>query len=91
MTCLAALQCYHRNRHSIPAFRTKWGKNIKGKSAGYWDKTSSRFNGGEGGIRTHVTVAGKPHFECGAFDHSATSPHAFWHLVSPVDLAACAK
>jgi heat shock protein HspQ len=30
--------------------------------------------GGEGGIRTHVTVAGKPHFECGAFDHSATSP-----------------
>jgi hypothetical protein len=30
--------------------------------------------GGEGGIRTHVTVARKPHFECGAFDHSATSP-----------------
>jgi hypothetical protein len=31
--------------------------------------------GGEGGIRTHVTVARKPHFECGAFDLSATSPH----------------
>ena len=30
--------------------------------------------GGEGGIRTHVTVTRKPHFECGAFDHSATSP-----------------
>ena len=30
--------------------------------------------GGEGGIRTHVTVARKPHFECGAFDLSATSP-----------------
>lgn len=33
-------------------------------------------NGGEGGIRTHDTLAGMPHFECGAFDHSATSPHA---------------
>ena len=30
--------------------------------------------GGEGGIRTHDTLAGMPHFECGAFDHSATSP-----------------
>ena len=33
-----------------------------------------RLGGGEGGIRTHVTVARKPHFECGAFDLSATSP-----------------
>lgn len=33
-------------------------------------------NGGEGGIRTHVSLATKPHFECGAFDHSATSPFA---------------
>ena len=31
-------------------------------------------DGGEGGIRTHDTVARMPHFECGAFDHSATSP-----------------
>src|SRR3546814_13248197 len=31
-------------------------------------------NGGEGGIRTLDTVARMPHFECGAFDHSATSP-----------------
>lgn len=33
-------------------------------------------SGGEGGIRTHVTLSRKPHFECGAFDHSATSPGA---------------
>ena len=33
-----------------------------------------KFFGGEGGIRTHGTVARTPHFECGAFDHSATSP-----------------
>ena len=33
-------------------------------------------NGGEGGIRTHGTVARTPHFECGAFDHSATSPRS---------------
>jgi hypothetical protein len=31
-------------------------------------------NGGEGGIRTHDTVARTPHFECGTFNHSATSP-----------------
>src|SRR5690606_36828040 len=30
--------------------------------------------GGEGGIRTPGGVAPTPHFECGAFDHSATSP-----------------
>src|SRR3954466_1658963 len=35
------------------------------------DKT---WRGGEGGIRTPDTVARMPHFECGAFDHSATSP-----------------
>ncbi len=32
------------------------------------------FDGGEGGIRTHDRVTPMPHFECGAFDHSATSP-----------------
>jgi hypothetical protein len=31
-------------------------------------------NGGEGGIRTPDTVTRMPHFECGAFNHSATSP-----------------
>ena len=31
-------------------------------------------NGGEGEIRTPDTVARMPHFECGAFNHSATSP-----------------
>src|ERR1700728_5126942 len=31
-------------------------------------------DGGEGGIRTPDTVARMPHFECGAFNHSATSP-----------------
>ena len=30
--------------------------------------------GGEGGIRTLDTLASMPHFECGAFNHSATSP-----------------
>ena len=31
-------------------------------------------NGGEGGIRTHGTLARTPDFESGTFDHSATSP-----------------
>ncbi len=34
----------------------------------------ARRRGGEGGIRTPDTVARMPHFECGAFNHSATSP-----------------
>ncbi len=32
------------------------------------------LTGGEGGIRTPDTLASMPHFECGAFNHSATSP-----------------
>ena len=32
------------------------------------------YFGGEGGIRTPDRLAPMPHFECGAFDHSATSP-----------------
>ena len=34
------------------------------------------MTGGEGGIRTPDRLAPMPHFECGAFDHSATSPGA---------------
>ena len=32
--------------------------------------------GGEGGIRTPGTLPRTPHFECGTFNHSATSPQA---------------
>ena len=32
------------------------------------------YYGGEGGIRTHGTLARSPVFKTGAFDHSATSP-----------------
>src|ERR1700754_4542342 len=35
-----------------------------------------RRTGGEGGIRTPDRLAPMPHFECGAIDHSATSPGA---------------
>jgi hypothetical protein len=38
-------------------------------------------NGGEGGIRTPDGLAPMPHFECGAFDHSATSPRS-WSAVA---------
>jgi hypothetical protein len=34
------------------------------------------LTGGQGGIRTHGTLAGSPHFECGAIDHSTTCPPA---------------
>ncbi len=37
--------------------------------------------GGEGGIRTHDTLARIPVFETGTFNHSATSPGpAFYHF-----------
>jgi hypothetical protein len=32
---------------------------------------------GEGGIRTHGTLAGTPVFKTGAINHSATSPKIF--------------
>src|SRR5579864_4819658 len=40
--------------------------------------------GGEGGIRTPDTVARMPHFECGAFNHSATSPEPRRATKSPI-------
>src|SRR5262249_22848075 len=39
--------------------------------------------GGEGGIRTPDTVTRMPHFECGAFNHSATSPWPQKGQISP--------
>src|SRR5713101_2750486 len=39
--------------------------------------------GGEGGIRTPDRLAPMPHFECGAFDHSATSPGAITGRICP--------
>src|SRR5215470_4801682 len=38
------------------------------------DRLANETIGGEGGIRTPGTVTRTPHFECGAFNHSATSP-----------------
>ena len=32
------------------------------------------YYGGEGGIRTHGTLAGTPVFKTGTFNHSVTSP-----------------
>jgi hypothetical protein len=39
--------------------------------------------GGEGGIRTPDTVTRMPHFECGAFNRSATSPEPEEGLKKP--------
>ena len=42
-----------------------------------WADAHRRRTGGEGGIRTLDTLASMPHFECGAFNHSATSPDQY--------------
>ena len=52
-----------------------------GRSGGKLQKIAkslkiSTCSGGEGGIRTPDRLAPMPHFECGAFNHSATSPGA---------------
>ena len=45
---------------------SRWGERLR--------TVANEGTGGEGGIRTPDTVTRMPHFECGAFNHSATSP-----------------
>ncbi len=46
--------------------------------------------GGQGGIRTLDTVTRMPHFECGAFNRSATCPKGADHTGPPLPLQAAA-
>ena len=46
-------------------------------------QVGSKKSGGEGGIRTPDRLAPMPHFECGAFNHSATSPEAPYRSCGP--------
>ncbi len=46
------------------------------------------LTGGEGGIRTPDRLAPMPHFECGAFNHSATSPEGAILGAGPLWLGA---
>jgi hypothetical protein len=52
-------------------YRRPSGIFKKGRCFGLFSR-----GGGEGGIRTPDRLAPMPHFECGAFNHSATSPGA---------------
>jgi hypothetical protein len=56
-------------RAHVLGLRRKSFRKLDAKSS-----AKSMIRGGEGGIRTPDTVARMPHFECGAIDHSATSP-----------------
>ena len=40
------------------------------------------IHGGEGGIRTHGSIAATPDFESGTFDHSATSPRLEANIIA---------
>ncbi len=63
-----------------PPVRGKFYRCCRGSTADWVALCDRRVhggivpNGGEGGIRTPGTLASTPHFECGAFNHSATSP-----------------
>ena len=41
-----------------------------------------QIHGGEGGIRTHGTLASTPVFKTGAINHSATSPKSLHKLLN---------
>ena len=56
--------------------RRLWTKTWTGPPLRQIYPEISKGNGGEGGIRTLDTLASMPHFECGAFNRSATSPEA---------------
>src|SRR5687768_1403589 len=69
---------HQANGHSRGSLCPKEVPNWRGKPAFSRRKSQETrkisLAGGEGGIRTPDTVARMPHFECGAFNHSATSP-----------------
>ena len=55
---------------SVAGWGRRWGQRVKSPKM----QMISMMVGGEGGIRTPGALARTPHFECGAIDHSATSP-----------------
>ncbi len=65
-----------RPQRSTPIRGQKWGRRWGRRFSSLNYSIKTRVIGGEGGIRTHGARKGTPHFECGAFDHSATSPEA---------------
>jgi hypothetical protein len=59
---------------SAPNWGNRWGGvDPPGKFSSLY-RSVDFTRGGEGGIRTPDTLTSMPHFECGAFNRSATSP-----------------
>lgn len=56
---------------------------VSSHEAGDYRRRLRRY-GGEGGIRTPDRLAPMPHFECGAFNHSATSPEGAIEELRPL-------
>jgi hypothetical protein len=53
-------------------------------------RRSAKQDGGQGGIRTHDTRKGTPHFECGAINHSTTCPYPeIHHFPGEINGAIC--
>lgn len=74
-------------RGSPPRFSTDEPVALEGPLF-YRGFRTSRSDGGEGGIRTPDRLAPMPHFECGAFNHSATSPEGAMVGAGPLWLGA---
>lgn len=87
----------HLNAASTPASYgriDKWdpredSRRLAGEpGSGGWGHAQNMRAGGEGGIRTPDRLAPMPHFECGAFNHSATSPEGAIEGLRPLWLGA---
>ena len=66
----------HQTLMNVKRQKSHGGRGFKGRASFFESflELSGLFLGGEGGIRTHGTLARTPDFESGTFDHSATSP-----------------
>jgi hypothetical protein len=71
--CAFVLYPVSQNGVLLPAAGAPF-TGARGRSGGFGEGPAKPETGGEGGIRTPDGLAPMPHFECGAFDHSATSP-----------------
>ena len=77
------LACFNLEQKTLRPVRHEVVTDVLGTFRYRCLRAGQSETGGEGGIRTPDRLAPMPHFECGAFDHSATSPGAMTGRFGP--------
>jgi hypothetical protein len=77
------LACFNLEQKTLRPVRHEVVTHVLGTTCYRCLQAGQSEIGGEGGIRTPDRLAPMPHFECGAFDHSATSPGAMTGRFGP--------